>query len=65
MITIETEYCNPISQNFYDHTIYSIDLALLPCTCGHSGCLIWYGSYSRNRQMELLAARIGTTLSYC
>lgn len=48
MITIETEYFNPISQDFYDNTIHSIDLALLPCTCGHLGCLIWYGSYSRN-----------------
>ena len=47
MITIETEYCNPISQIFYDNVVSSIDLALLPCTCGHSGCLIWYGSYSR------------------
>ena len=47
MITIETEYCNPISQDFYDDTVYSIDLNLIPCTCGHSGCLIWYGSYSR------------------
>ncbi len=47
MITIETEYCNPISQDFYDNTVYSIDLALLPCPCGHLGCLIWYGSYSR------------------
>lgn len=47
MITIETQYCNPISQDFYDNTIDSIDLAMLPCTCGHLGCLIWYGSYSR------------------
>ena len=47
MITIETEYCNPISQIFYDNVVSSIDLALLHCTCGHSGCLIWYGSYSR------------------
>ena len=47
MITIETEYCNPISQVFYDNTVYSIDLATLSCTCGHFGCLIWYGSYSR------------------
>lgn len=47
MITIETEYCNPISQKFYDDIISSIDLALLPCACGHSGCLIRYGSYFR------------------
>ena len=30
IITIETEYFNPISQDFYDNTIYSIDLTLLP-----------------------------------
>lgn len=60
MITIETEYCNPISQDFYDDIIYSIDLALLPCTCGHSGCLIWYGSYTRNLRQgdSLLLLRV-------
>lgn len=41
MITIETD------QDFYDNTIHSIDLTLLPCTCSHSGYIIWYGSYSR------------------
>ena len=40
MITVETEYYNPISQDFFDNTIYSIDLAMLPCTCGHSHALL-------------------------
>ena len=47
MITIETECFNPISHDFYDNTIHSMDLTLLTCTCGHRGCLIWYGSYLR------------------
>lgn len=52
MITIETEICNPISQTFYDHTVLSLDLNLVTCTCGHTGCLIWYGSYTRKLRLE-------------
>lgn len=51
MITIETENYNLISQDFYDKTINSIDLTLIPCTCGHSGCLIRHGSYKRRIQL--------------
>ena len=52
MITIKTENYNLISQDFYNHTIDSLDLRLIPCTCGHSGCLIRYGSYKRNIQLK-------------
>lgn len=52
MITIKTENYNLISQDFYDKTIDSLDLNLISCTCGHSGCLIRYGSYKRNVQMK-------------
>lgn len=47
MITIYADFCNPISQEFYDDIIFSIDLAQVSCTCGHFGCLIWYGGYTR------------------
>lgn len=47
MITIKTENYNPVSQDFYNKIIDSLDLNLIPCTCGHSGCLIRYGSYKR------------------
>lgn len=52
MITIEAEICNPISQSFYDNTVLSLDLNLVACTCGHTGCLIWYGSYTRKLRLE-------------
>lgn len=52
MITIEAEICNPFSQTFYDNTVLSLDLNLVACTCGHTGCLIWYGSYTRKLRLE-------------
>lgn len=52
MITIETEFCNPISQTFYDNTVLSLDLNLITCTCGHTGCLVWYGSYTRKLRLD-------------
>ena len=52
MITIETENYNYISQDFYDNTINSIDLNQIPCTCGLSGSLIFYGSYKRKVQLQ-------------
>ena len=63
MITIETQYCNPLSQDFYDKTISSVDLNRITCTCGHAGSLIWYGSYLRkvrlpDRIITLRAARV-------
>ena len=52
MITIKTENYNLISQDFYNKTIDSLDLKLVSCTCGHSGCLIRYGYYKRNVQLK-------------
>lgn len=52
MITIKTENYNLISQDFYNKTIDSLDLNLVPCACGHSGCLIRYGSYKRKVQLK-------------
>lgn len=65
MITFQTEYCNPISQDFYDNTIFSIDLTLLPCTCGRSGCLIWYGSYSRGLRLGDSFLRLRVARVFC
>ena len=52
MITIETENYNYISQDFYDETIRSLHLHQISCTCGHSGCLTFYGSYKRKVQLQ-------------
>ena len=60
MITVETQNFNLISQDFYDKTVFSLDLALIPCSCGHTGCLIWHGSYTRKVILEdqILSLRI-------
>ena len=68
MITVETQNFNLISQDFYDKTVFSLDLALIPCTCGHAGCLIWHGSYHRKVILEdsVLSLRISRVrCRYC
>lgn len=52
MITIFEDVCNPISQDFYDKTINSIQLHQLTCTCGHSACLTIHAYYKRRLKFE-------------
>lgn len=52
MITINTDFCNPISQDFYDKTINSIQFHQLTCTCGHSACLTIHAYYDRRVKSE-------------
>ncbi len=47
MITVSVNYCNPISQKFYNDIINSLPFWQLSCSCGHSGCLTIHGYYSR------------------
>ena len=65
MITIKTENYNHISQDFYNKTIDSLDLTLIPCTCGHSGSLIRYGSYKRNIQLKDGIVTLTIARVYC
>lgn len=65
MITIKTENDKLISQDFYNKTIDSLDLNLIPCTCGHSGCLIRYGSYKRNIQLKDELVTLTVVRVYC
>ena len=65
MITIKTENYNLISQDFYNKTIDSLDLNLISCTCGHSGCLIRYGSYKRNVQLKDELITLTIVRVYC
>ena len=65
MITIKTENYNLISQDFYNKTIDSLDLNLVPCTCGHSGCLIRYGSYKRKVQLKNSVLSLSVARVYC
>lgn len=65
MITVYTENYNLISQDFYNKTINSLDLNLISCTCGHSGCLIRYGSYIRNVQLTDRVLSLSVVRVYC
>lgn len=47
MITVLVDNCNPISQDFYDSVLNSIQLHQLTCPCGHSACLTIHGYYTR------------------
>ena len=51
MITLSTDFCNPISQDFYDDLLSSIQFHRLSCSCGLSGCLKIHGYYTRGDQV--------------
>lgn len=65
MITIQTRNFNHISQDFYNKTINSLDLNLIPCTCGHSGCLIRHGSYRRTIRFSDNTLSFSVVRVYC
>lgn len=48
MITLSVDICNPVSQDFYDKTIYNLQFHRLVCSCRHSGCLTVHGYYNRS-----------------
>ena len=53
MITVITEECNDISQLFYDTAMDSFQISQIECSCGHSGCLVGHGSYTRSLKTAL------------
>ena len=65
MITVKTENYNLISQDFYNKTIDSLDLNLISCVCGHSGCLIRHGSYKRSIQLADRILSLSVVRVYC
>ena len=65
MITVKTENYNLISQDFYNKTIDSLDLNLISCVCGHSGCLIRHGSYKRSIQLADRILSLFVVRVYC
>ena len=65
MITVKTENYNLISQDFYNKTIDSLDLNLISCVCGHSGCLIRHGSYKRSIQLADRSLSLSVVRVYC
>ena len=48
MITIFVEENNPLTPNFYNNLINSLQFHRLTCTCGHSACLSIHGYYMRS-----------------
>ena len=48
MITIFVEESNPLTPNFYNNLINSLQFHRLTCTCGHSACLSIHGYYTRS-----------------
>jgi len=65
MITIFTDFCNPISQDFYDNTIASLQFHQLSCSCGHSGCLTIHGYYDRSVKSEDASIRLHICRAQC
>ncbi len=58
MITISTDFFNPISQDSYENLINSLQFHQLTCTCGHSACLTIHGYYDRNIKVEDHSVRL-------
>lgn len=53
MITISVDLCNPITQNFYDDVIHSLQSHQLTCPCcGHCACLSIHGYYDRSLRQD-------------
>lgn len=48
MITIFVKESNPLTQNFYNNLINTLQFHSLTCTCGHSACLSIHGYYTRS-----------------
>ena len=48
MITVITQECNEISQEFYDALLDSIQICQLTCSCGRAGCVVGHGGYTRH-----------------
>ena len=47
MITVLVNENIPISQDFYDSVINSLQIHRIFCSCGHAGCLHIHGYYTR------------------
>lgn len=53
MITIFVDLCNPVTQNFYDDLIRSLQFHQLTCPCcRHCACLTLHGYYDRSLKQD-------------
>lgn len=67
MITVITEECNEISQDFYNAVMDSVQVCQMECSCGCSGCLVGHGYYVRSvktalGKVPLMIRRVQCTL---
>ena len=67
MITIFVEENNPLTPNFYNNLINSLQFHQLTCPCGHSGCLSIHGYYKRSLKTPVgkLSFRICRVICSC
>lgn len=65
MITILTDNCNPISQDFYDNLINALPQHQLSCSCGHCACLSIHGYYSRSVKIGLMTISLRIRRMIC
>lgn len=65
MITLIDEKINSISQKSYDNSINSLELHQLQCCCGHHGCLIHHGRYSRTIKVNGALLRLKICRVFC
>ena len=67
MITLFVEENNPLTPNFYNNLINSLQFHQLTCPCGHSGCLSIHGYYKRSLKTPVgkLAFRICRVICSC
>ena len=63
MITFLLPYYNEFSQEIYEQIINELPLPCIECSCGKSGCLIFYGHYQRtikwhSKLIKLIVQRV-------
>ena len=58
MITFNTDFDNPISQDSYDKTINHLQFHQLTCSCGHSACMTIHGYYDRSIKSGVDSVRL-------
>ena len=51
MITIPLDDCNSFSQKVYDDYVFGLQLHMMECSCGHCGCMTFYGRYPRRLKL--------------
>ena len=60
MITIPIEDCNNFSQEIYDKIVNVLPIHMAQCKCGHTGCLIFHGRYTRG--LKILSDFLSLTI---